>query len=510
MVLLIRAGLLLFIYFATLVQNFALATSNPLCPVTAQQLMRARETKDLADRNAVPSTKKLSPVNQELRDTGMSDAEIEKFIAYQATKGYLENKPLYEAILQTFEGLGARSKAELKDMWITFMHDNVVDGPEITSLVAAIKTQLMTIIPRRELNKLKAATDVRKSIGMSPKSFHDLQDLLYIEGNRQLCDDAIKYILLYSGNDLINNVSGNLPFTREARNYLYSFFGRQPIPLIKTGAGAVAAAVVVKAADETTDGSNDSSELSLEQNKKHQRTQREEDEEEEEDPLGAIFVKINAGDFMMGVEGRKKKPVKIADDFHLQTTPVTQKQWYKIMGTTPSSYNDRKDCPESYEIVSVSFWGTKYICPDLPVDYVSHTDALKFIKKLNSMQTKYTYDLPSSEQWEYAARAGTDTKFHWGDGYNEINNFAWTTDDVSSCQLHPVGQKMPNPYGLYDLFGGVTEWTKTVVPNHFDMRFTRGGSCGSSATNWGSGAEHSDYAGGRRKHKGFRLVRTPR
>ena len=94
---------------------------------------------------------------------------------------------------------------------------------------------------------------------------------------------------------------------------------------------------------------------------------------------------------------------------------------------------------------------------DLPVANITHHAASKFCEWL-SAKTGHFYRLPTEAEWEYAARAGTTTAFHFGDNEELLDKYAWyygNSDDT----YHKVGQKEPNPWGLYDMYGNVAEWT---------------------------------------------------
>ncbi len=168
---------------------------------------------------------------------------------------------------------------------------------------------------------------------------------------------------------------------------------------------------------------------------------------------GIAFVWIPPGSFYMGTS---KSPAELAEiyggspslytteyprhlviisrGFWMSQTEITQKQWVDIMGYNPS--NNRGD--------------------DFPVENLSWEDCQKFIEKLNQ-KGQGTFRLPTEAEWEYACRAGTSTEFYFGDNANEMDNYGWHFYN-SNYQTHPVKQKNPNAWGLYDMHGNVWEW----------------------------------------------------
>jgi len=150
---------------------------------------------------------------------------------------------------------------------------------------------------------------------------------------------------------------------------------------------------------------------------------------------GMRFVRIPAGSFKMGSKSeRDEKPVHqvtISLPFYLQTTEVTQGQWRAVMGNNPSNFKNGDD---------------------YPVEKVSWNDVQAFLVKLNAMDPGKNYRLPTEAEWEYACRAGTT-----GERYGKLDAIAWYNKN-SSGQTHPVGQKQPNAWGLYDMMGNVWEW----------------------------------------------------
>ena len=124
--------------------------------------------------------------------------------------------------------------------------------------------------------------------------------------------------------------------------------------------------------------------------------------------------------------------------FEMGKTPITQRDWVSVMGSLPDADGD-------YE-------------PEHPITQVSYDDAVRFCEKL-SEQTGDIYRLPTEAEWEYACRAGTTTKYSFGDDESELENYAHYAKNCGSVQ--PVGTKLPNPFGLHDMHGLVWEWTSS-------------------------------------------------
>jgi len=93
------------------------------------------------------------------------------------------------------------------------------------------------------------------------------------------------------------------------------------------------------------------------------------------------------------------------------------------------------------------------------VEQVSWNDVQDFIRRLNQQEGKDKYRLPTEAEWEYTARAGSKTKYCFGDDSDELGAYAWY-DGNSGDRTHPVGRKKPNTWGLYDMHGNVWEWVQ--------------------------------------------------
>ena len=168
--------------------------------------------------------------------------------------------------------------------------------------------------------------------------------------------------------------------------------------------------------------------------------------------LGIRFINIPPGSYMMGSRPDEpgtsvfeaQKEVTLANAFYIQTAEVTQAQWIEVMGNNPSYF---KNCGAN-----------------CPVEQVSWYDVQEFIQILNQKDSMNRYRLPTEAEWEYACRAGSMTLFANGDlseyGCNEettLSDMGWYVCN-SEGGTHPVAQKTPNIWGLFDMHGNVYEW----------------------------------------------------
>ena len=220
------------------------------------------------------------------------------------------------------------------------------------------------------------------------------------------------------------------------------------------------------------------------------------------------MVKIPAGSFLMGSadnhksadDDEEEKPQHRVNlqEFYLGKYPVTQEQYQTIMGNNPSHCKDN---------------------PKNPVENVLWNEAQAFCQKL-SEKTGKKYRLPSEAEWEYACRAGTQTSYYFGDNPDLLKEYACYGNN-SASKTHPVGQKKPNNWGLYDMHGNVWEWCEdgwqenyqnaptdgTASSDNYSQinyRVLRGGSWINSPRDCRSASRH--YDGFSLNHYGFRVV----
>jgi formylglycine-generating enzyme required for sulfatase activity len=156
---------------------------------------------------------------------------------------------------------------------------------------------------------------------------------------------------------------------------------------------------------------------------------------------GIAFVQIQPGQYMMGcsvgdidcnADERPIHQVQITKPFQIGKFEVTQAQWQSVMGSNPSTIKG----------------------DDRPVETISKDEAHEFLNRLNARNDGFRYRLPTEAEWEYAARAGTA-----GSYTGKLDEVAWYNGN-SEDETHPVGQKKPNAWGLYDMEGNVKEWVE--------------------------------------------------
>ena len=241
-------------------------------------------------------------------------------------------------------------------------------------------------------------------------------------------------------------------------------------------------------------------------------------------PTGIEFVFIPAGAFEMGEYSYgygTTHEVTISRPYFLGKYPVTQAQWKERMHSNPSNF-EGMDLP--VERVNCDYEGHER---DLMLnreysflrDQLPEYNCLEFIRMLNTREGVNKYRLPTEAEWEYACRAGSKTRFFFGDDESLLYQYAWFNEN-SLHTTHPVGMLNPNKWGLYDIIGNVEEWchdwkkrypsqavTDPRGPESGSKRICRGGSEFNGIVNCESGKRSKWKPDYKTSSLGFRLLR---
>lgn len=239
-----------------------------------------------------------------------------------------------------------------------------------------------------------------------------------------------------------------------------------------------------------------------------------------DDDFGGKYLLVEPGTFVMGdslgrgsKNERPPRTVEITEPFFLGERPVTQAHWQSIMETNPSKFTEG--------------WSAGL----RPVETISWLDAQVFIERLNERDSEEVrlgfigeWRLPTEAEWEYAARAGTDSRWPFGDRDAELNEYGWHAGN-SGATTREVGQKKANPWGFLDLYGQTGEWceddyvmnyqqhtdtqTAFIAPNSH-RKCHRGGSWFTESDSTRSRARASAPSDQRTDGIGLRLVWAPR
>jgi len=252
---------------------------------------------------------------------------------------------------------------------------------------------------------------------------------------------------------------------------------------------------------------------------------------ESENSIGIRFVLVPPGEFDMGsteaevaklLEEAKatnqpswyierlpgeapKHRVRITKPFYLAASEVTQSQYERVMGNNPSKFKEDANCP---------------------VEMVNWDEASAFCRKLGELPEERSgqraYRLPTEAEWECACRAGTTTTWYSGDEAAGLKEIGWYVAN-SGGKTHPVCEKTPNAWGLYDMHGNVWEWCQDWWGEGYyatspledptgatggSRRVYRGGGWNRDASNGRASDRCGDDPGDRGGNLGFRLART--
>ncbi|MBN1293166.1 MAG: formylglycine-generating enzyme family protein [Candidatus Latescibacteria bacterium] len=237
-------------------------------------------------------------------------------------------------------------------------------------------------------------------------------------------------------------------------------------------------------------------------------------------PEGATkldMVLIKPGSFIMGFSEEASErhkfewpshKVTISKPFYIGKYEITQAQWEAVLGE--NSHHSK------YRPLTNN-----------PVEKVSWIHCQLFIRKLNKLG-QGTFRLPTEAEWEYACRAGTDTQYFFGGSLQNADNYMWWSGNNNPKGTKAAGLKQPNPWGLYDMLGNVSEWCSDSFDKPYNRsdftdsqsapsilsyllllknRVSRGGAFGSSAGECRSSSRFYEQAVDFHYSMGLRLVR---
>ena len=173
---------------------------------------------------------------------------------------------------------------------------------------------------------------------------------------------------------------------------------------------------------------------------------------------------IEKGHFSMGSPGAEwgrnvdegpQREVSFAQGFYLGKCEVTQRQWEAVMGERPWA----------------GFGEEVIASPDHPAVFISWQDVQVFLERINAAAGTAVYRLPTEAEWEYAARAGTQTSWSFGVEKNVLEDHVWyvgNTHETESNYARAIGLKKANPWGFHDMHGNVWEWVQDWLGDYPD------------------------------------------
>ena len=230
---------------------------------------------------------------------------------------------------------------------------------------------------------------------------------------------------------------------------------------------------------------------------------------------GPEMVVLPRGEFSMGSadddedrttdEGPRHK-VKIDYELAVGKYPITFEQWGACLKDGGTKYSP---------------WDKGWGRGNRPVINISWDDIQLYLRWLGKVTGK-SYRLLSEAEWEYATRGGSEAPYSFGGNAKELGRYAWF-DENSSGKSHPVGEKLPNPFDLYDMHGNVWEWTQDCWNDNYhgaptdgsawmtgdcSRRVVRGGSWGGNPQGLRSAYRFRFATAFRNYYYGFRVART--
>ncbi len=228
------------------------------------------------------------------------------------------------------------------------------------------------------------------------------------------------------------------------------------------------------------------------------------------------FASANARFQEAGEPEKPGHPVTLTHPFYMGRYAVTEEQWQAVMGARSNEYNRGAHPLDPFDIRDAS---SEPNGKDHPVAFISWHATQEFCSKMTE-KIKHAVRLPTEAEWEFACTAGTVTSYYSGDTLADLSRVGWHAWN-SNRSTHPVGQKAPNAFGLYDMHGNVWQWCSdwhqrflSSMPAQENpqgpaeglQRIMRGGSFRCAPSDCGSRWRYSDTPDTCGESNGFRVV----
>lgn len=235
------------------------------------------------------------------------------------------------------------------------------------------------------------------------------------------------------------------------------------------------------------------------------------------------FVQIPQGDFLMGSNDYEDESpehlVKIHYDFAIGKYQVTVKEYLDFVQSTQSNYPEWLTNKSNLKLITMSHYKNTNLNDDAPIVGVSWENAKEYCKWKSQKEGKL-YRLPTEAEWELACRAGSTSRYNFGNDDFKLDNYAWYNTNAHK-RAHSVGTKKPNNWGIYDMHGNIWEWCEDIWSRNYDLaprdgsankvgnthvRVLRGGSWADSSRYVRSSNRNGYDSDGCDNDLGFRIV----